>query len=185
MFCAQYVLAQGRGTVITSDSDLLVHDLGPAGNVVFFRDIDLRQPGADGDAQALVVPVFSQTTIRAKLALPADDGMQAFAFELSMDPHLSMNGLLERAKQKVAVSAYPQDYARFVEQYALPESLSVSAGPYDINGLDPRVSEFVLQCLFPAEAAEDVLVFIPQLLESWARAVPGRAVRRFASAPMA
>ncbi|EFX04368.1 DNA replication initiation factor cdc45 [Grosmannia clavigera kw1407] len=184
-FCAQHVRTNGRGTVITSDSDLLVHDLGPDGNVVFFRDIDLRRPEAGGP-QGLVVPVFSPTMIRSRLALSPLNGMQAFAFELFMDPHLSINGLIERARQQVAVTRYPEEYVKFLEQYDTPGLLVDSARQYNLNGLDPRMSEYVLQCLLPpgCEAGvsggrprstdstpdDSILIFVPQMLESWTRA---------------
>lgn len=177
-FCAQHVRTNGCGTVITSDSDLLVHDLGPDGNVVFFRDIDLRRPEAGGP-QPLVVPVFSPTVIRSRLALSPQNGMQAFAFELFMDPHLSINGLIERARQQVAVSSYQKEYAAFLEQYDTPGRLVDAARQYNINDLDPRMSEYVLQCLLPigceagsssGSLGDSILVFLPQLLESWTRA---------------
>ncbi|CAK7229671.1 hypothetical protein SEUCBS140593_007327 [Sporothrix eucalyptigena] len=199
-FCAEYARTHGGGTVITSDSDLLVQDLGPDAAVVLFRDIDLpRRLPATGNNDAntppkpLVVPTYEVATICRRLGLPphGDDdnfhkGLYGFAFELSMDPHLITSELVDRTKQGVAVAKYPQEYAEFVEQYAYPDRIVAAVKQYDITGLDPRVSELVLQCLYsdaksPVKEPKPIFAFSPPLLDSctktnaWEASAPIRA----------
>ncbi|CAK7226596.1 hypothetical protein SCUCBS95973_006255 [Sporothrix curviconia] len=189
-FCAEHARTHGGSTVITSDSDLLVQDLGADGAVVLFRDIDLPRgggtvPGAAA-AKPLVATTYQLATICRRLGLPqpndggSDDahkGMLGFAFELSMDPHLIVSELVERTKQGVAVAKALREYAEFAEQYAYPIQLAAAAKQYDLTGLDPRVSELVLQCLYSDDkksSAGDppapILAFAPPLLDSCTRA---------------
>ncbi|CAK7229777.1 hypothetical protein SBRCBS47491_007364 [Sporothrix bragantina] len=187
-FCAEHARTNGGGTVITSDSDLLVQDLGPDGAVVLFRDIDLPRGGTalGAAAKPLVATTYQLATICRRLGLkqPGDDGddthkgMHGFAFELSMDPHLIVSELVERTKQGAAVAKAPREYDEFVEQFAYPSQLVAAAKQYDLNGLDPRVSELVLQCLFSEKdhsgtnkgEPSPILAFTPPLVDSCTRA---------------
>ena len=188
-FCAEHARTKGGGTVITSDSDLLVQDLGPGAEVVLLRDLaDVRTATA---GKPLIVPTYAPSTIRRRLSLPGDkEGIMVdFAFELSMDPHLSATELADQTKTGYARTKYAQEYAEFAEQYAYPGSLVDSAKKYDITRLDPRVSELVLQSLFPHEgqsldpgkSADEILAFEPPLLDNsirtnaWEPSAPIRA----------
>lgn len=179
-FCAEHARTKGGGTVITSDSDLLVQDLGPDAEVVLFRDIaDVRTATVD---KPFIVPTFALSTIRRRLSLPSDkEGVMVdFAFELSIDSHLSVTELADQTKRGYAKTKYAQEYAEFAEQYAYPSSLVDGAKKYDITKLDPRVSEIVLQSLFPNEgqasidskskkSSGEMFAFEPPLLDNCTR----------------
>ncbi|KAK4126280.1 hypothetical protein N657DRAFT_679239 [Parathielavia appendiculata] len=139
-FCAQHVRQHG-GTVITSDSDLLVHELGEAGGVVFFADID-----ADIQNQKLIAPQYRPVDLCRRLSLKPERGLQQLAFEVSRDPHLTVQQAVERVKRNEAVSAFGVEYSDFIEQYLSPEVASeLEKDP--ITKLDPRISELVLRSL--------------------------------------
>ncbi|KIH93949.1 hypothetical protein SPBR_05732 [Sporothrix brasiliensis 5110] len=84
-FCAWHARNIEVGTVLTSDSDLLVQDLGPDGEVVLMRDIDLPRGGGDeagaGSAatkttttttkRPLIVLAYRMAAICQRLGLPA------------------------------------------------------------------------------------------------------------------
>ncbi|KAL1900483.1 hypothetical protein Sste5346_002203 [Sporothrix stenoceras] len=167
-FCAWRAREDGHGTILTSDSDLLVQDLGPNAEVVLFRDIDLPKGEEAGDTKAakkkLVVPTYKMATICQRLGLPVPEyhfldsnettckrhmksgkGLYGFAFELSMDPHLGTSELVDRTKQGLAMAKYPQEYIEFVEQYAFPEEFVAAVRFYHFNDLDPRVAEVAFQ----------------------------------------
>ncbi|CAK7271281.1 hypothetical protein SEPCBS57363_004534 [Sporothrix epigloea] len=185
-FCAEYARTHDGSTVITSDSDLLVQDLGMDGAVVFFRDIDLPRGGpvAGGTSRPLVVTTYQLAPICRRLGLcpsgnsskEAHKGMYGFSFELFMDPHLPVSELIERTKKGVAVAKSPHEYAKFVAQYAYPSQPAAAVEQYDLAKLDPRVSELVLQCLYSQESMSDteeaapILAFAPPLLDSCTRA---------------
>ncbi|KAL2015431.1 hypothetical protein VTK56DRAFT_5509 [Thermocarpiscus australiensis] len=145
-FCAQHVRIKG-GIVLTSDSDLLVHDLGPDGNVVFLADID-----ADLEGNRLISPQYRPADLCRRLAIKPKTGIPYLAFEICKDPHLSLKQAVEKSKMGDAIST-PQGYSDFVEQYVFPEVSSVfEAG--EVPALDPRVSEIVLQFLAVGSVAD-------------------------------
>lgn len=173
-FCAWRAREDGHGTILTSDSDLLVQDLGPNAEVVLFRDIDLPRGGDEATdlkttKKKLVVPTYKMATICQRLGLPVPEyhfldsnettcarhmksgkGLYGFAFELSMEPHLGTSELVDRTKQGLAMAKYPQEYAEFVEQYAFPEELAATVRSYHFNDLDPRVAEVAFQSIIPS-----------------------------------
>jgi hypothetical protein len=138
-FCAQHVRHHG-GIVLTSDSDLLVHDLGEAGSVVFFADID-----ADFENQKLIAPQYRPAELCRRLSLKPEAGLQRLAFEVSRDPHLTVQQAAERAKRSVSDST-SDEYGQFMEQYVSPE-LASKLETERVTSLDPRVSELVLRSL--------------------------------------
>lgn len=139
-FCAQHVRENG-GTVLTSDSDLLVYDLGENGGVVFFTDVDV-----DTATQRLFAPQYRQADICRRLSIKPETGLQHLAFEVSRDPHLTLEQAVERSKRSEAVSAFPEDYSEFIEQYLSPE-VAPEFEARQALALDPRVSEIVLRSL--------------------------------------
>jgi hypothetical protein len=138
-FCAQHVEKNG-GIVLTSDSDLLVHDLGEAGGVVFFADID-----ADIENRKLIAPQYRPAEICTRLSLKRETGLQRLAFEVSRDPHLTVHQAAERAKRSESDST-AGEYSQFMEQYLSPE-LASKLETERVTSLDPRVSELVLRSL--------------------------------------
>lgn len=160
LYCARYVKEHG-GTVLTGDSDLLVHDLGDDGSVAFLRDLDLT---ASSNVKLLRCLVYSISTIVERLGLRASHGLQALAFEMVMDPHASFPKLLQKARDMKAVSEYAAMYQDFAKEYqALPKEVHTDDGPELsqqqtlqalLRTLDPRISEYVLQFPQTASAAE-------------------------------
>ncbi|SPQ23661.1 daea0fe1-be1e-4288-aa7d-a1c1cdc0f56d [Thermothielavioides terrestris] len=148
-FCADHVRRHG-GTILTSDSDLLVHDLGEAGAVVFFADVD-----ADPQTERLIAPQYQSRTLCRRLSIQAETGLQRIAFEVSRDPHLTLQQAVERAKKSGPSSAFPEEYSDFIKQYHSPE-VSPNLKTDWVVALDPRVSEIVLRSLAGLEIATGV-----------------------------
>ncbi|KAM0273562.1 hypothetical protein ACHAQH_008260 [Verticillium albo-atrum] len=144
-YCADHALKHG-GSVLTSDSDLLIHDLGPAGSVILFRD--LRTGTLDGH-RGLIVTRYSQATIAERLRLPTGSGsgagVQRFGYELSRDPYKSLPQLLQAAQQplddEIAFDAFLHPY----QAHGAQTSAAAEAFAALEANLDPRVSELVLQ----------------------------------------
>ena len=145
-FCAEHVRQHG-GTVLTSDSDLLVYDLGEAGGVVFLADID-----TDVETHSLKAPQYRPADLSRRLSLTTDTGLQYLAFEISRDHHLTLEQAVERAKKNGTILTSQDDYSEFIEQYLSPE-VAPTPGKAEIPPLDPRVSEIVLRSLRVAGAA--------------------------------
>jgi hypothetical protein len=150
VYCAQYVKNHG-GTVITGDSDLLVHDLG-SGKVTFFRDIEPADAGSSTDLKCVQ---YDLEGIAKRLELPESHGLRSLAFEMKMDSYLSFRELLRRAVKLEAVTHRVALYREFAAEYeALPFASETqdSDESYDdahclslLQKLDPRISEYVLQ----------------------------------------
>lgn len=179
LYCARYLKEHG-GIVLTGDSDLLVHDLGTAGSVAFFKDLNVAE---NLNRKSLRCQVYEIGTIVERLALKPSHGIRPLAFEMVMDAHASFLNLVQRAKGCKAMTEYPVLYAEFAEEYlALPNDVHVedssTSSPDSIQSrlrsLDPRISEFVLQFPLPAAAAHlpferqeghEIQIFLPFLID--------------------
>lgn len=124
--------------VLTSDSDLLIHNLGQDGGVVFFTDIE-----ADA-AHRLIALQYRPLDICKRLSLKPDTGLPYLAFELSRDSHLTIEQAIAKSKTGDAAADFQTEYRDFVEQYIAPEVAS-GFGSGQVTNLDPRVSEIALR----------------------------------------
>ncbi|OHE94033.1 hypothetical protein CORC01_10608 [Colletotrichum orchidophilum] len=174
-YCAEDVLRNG-GTILTSDSDLTVHDL-KTGSVAFFRDLHVGT--ADGK-NALMGPKFSPSEIAKRLQLPEDQDMRRFAYELSKSTRPKFAQVLENCKGDVSD---PEEFRNFCAPYEALETTDWSAVPVlgglDKPYLDARLSEVVLQCVGYSgvakpptgeSGAEGCMMCLPPLLDCPARA---------------
>ncbi|KAI9744710.1 MAG: hypothetical protein M1818_001635 [Claussenomyces sp. TS43310] len=154
LYCAGYLNEHG-GIVLTSDSDLLVHDLGISGGVTFFRDVQLIWTLGEPSIRGVQYRI---SAIIERLGLPVGHGLSSLAFEISMDVHASLPQLLRRATKLTAIRENGIEYEKFLTQYArLPSEVESSihtdggeqmrciTSKSLLRRLDPRVSEFVLQ----------------------------------------
>lgn len=175
-YCAQNASATG-GIILTSDSDLLVHNLGEDGCVVFFPDIDIDQSSG-----CLTALQFRVKTIQKRLSLKLQDGLSQLAFEMVNDPHASLEQAVAAAKRSRAVSSNPDEYAEFRSHYDDPETARrgrISGG----QDLDPRISEIALDCLPSQDDDEEenqrqLAIYLPFLLDSPSRTSAWEASQR-------
>ncbi|KAK1700167.1 XPG domain containing-domain-containing protein [Colletotrichum godetiae] len=175
-YCAEDVLRNG-GTILTSDSDLTVHDL-KTGSVAFFRDLHIGT--TEDDKSALLGPKFSPSEIAKRLQLPEDQGMRRFAYELFKSTRPKFAQVLENCKGDIS---NPEEFRAFCTPYETLETIDWSAvpvlGSLDKLYLDARLSEVVLQCVGysgvakpPAgeSGAAGCMMCLPPLLDCPARA---------------
>lgn len=172
-FCADYVRING-GTVMTSDSDLMVYDLGVEGAVVFFKDLKIVETKT---TKSLKCVQYKPATIIKRLSLPKPYGLLSLAFEMMMDPYGSFGQLLRKATNLKSISTYGVKYQEFSNLYnplTLDMRLFLEANLSNMDShlhlrrylwtLDPRVSEFILQ--FPTFSQILGLIDIHQSGES-------------------
>ncbi|KAF5018847.1 hypothetical protein F66182_9139 [Fusarium sp. NRRL 66182] len=176
-YCAKH-LSESGGTVLTSDSDLLVHDLG-SGSVIFFRDIIF-------DHQVNVICAsFCPAQICVKLKLASSADMCRFAYERKYDPHSTVPQLLQECAQPVKdEAAYIEFCHEYLDHAIAPMPVSTQGTSIQIGGLDPRISEMVLQLGYQDDQRNDphndVKMFLPILLEcpsrgsAWEKSTPIR-----------
>jgi len=184
IYCANHVKKYG-GTVITGDSDLLVHDLGLKGSVCLFKDIQV------GDGKTLWGHIYTPANIKTQLKLYGVDGIRALAYELICDQHSTLPNLLARVSISAAITVDPEGYRRFCNEYAPSpvesesELVQQSKFVQALQSMDPRISEYVLQ--FPSitkvgghTITQVPHVFLPFLLDwpertsAWEMSTPVR-----------
>ena len=185
-FCAKHAALHGA-TVLTSDSDLLICDLGPKSSVVFLSDIQL-----DSNLKAVQFKAleYQLHEIWQRLSIDPVEGVTTFAFELHRDPHQSLEKLIDKSKQKGAATRRQDEYKSFAKPYNLS---GVTLEAVDGVLLDPRVSEIILGWSDPPAVVHGGLayhspgmgisMYLPFLLDSpsltsaWE---PSRSIRELA-----
>ncbi|SPO03190.1 uncharacterized protein DNG_05872 [Cephalotrichum gorgonifer] len=171
--------------VLTSDSDLLLYDIG-CSSVIFLDDIVLSDRHT-----APPCFTFSPLFLEARLKLPGTDpahALRRFAFELVKTPNASFPQLLARCKRP----ASEREYSKFDQQYRVQQSISPLPTAHNSNPLDSRLSELFLQCssealcpphrpdFLPGVAAR---FFLPNMLENYGRSScfePSSEIRQLA-----
>ncbi|TQS35904.1 hypothetical protein Golomagni_03661 [Golovinomyces magnicellulatus] len=177
LYCAMYVKENG-GLVLTGDSDLLIHELGPDGKVCFFNDIEKLSLGSK-----LSSLVYHPSAIISTLGLEKPHGLSCLAFEVLKEPHHnSLSTIFQQAICLRAAKKYPIEYQKFTSEYTVSftkDKLEAKENPkflLSLQTLDPRVSEYVLQFPSLARAARESMninspqtpyhIFLPFLLDS-------------------
>lgn len=166
-FCADHVSREG-GALLTSDSDLLLYDLGQDGSVVFLNDIEITAE----ESEPPLVLTYSPRAICKRLSLePGQQGILSLAFEIKMDPYQKIAFCVMQSKKNHMANANPAEYADFISEY-VKGSDSGLAIPDFLRFLDPRVSEFILSWTGragPTEVSNPVgsTFYLPLLLDRW------------------
>lgn len=172
-YCAEHLSTHG-GIVLTSDSDLLVHDLG-GGRVVFFRDIH----AADGNSGWECL-LYDPLTICPRLGLPPG-GARRLGYEVYCSHHATISQIVRNSSGPVADE---KEFGEFCQQYLHHETSPVPTTAdgklLHLERLDPRLSELVLQLGNKDSDGEDARMFLPVLIESpmrgsaWEQSTPIR-----------
>ncbi|KAI8961383.1 XPG domain containing-domain-containing protein [Daldinia sp. FL1419] len=176
MFCAQDVRENG-GTLLTSDSDLLIQDLGPKGCVSFFWDIIPADPTSK--ESGMVAMKMSLHDINNQLGLTNLGGLLHVAFE-KQKRNMSFDAALQKVRDSHKDTLRSPEYQAFLERIGIRDYIpSGHAILTVLSNLDPRISEVVIQilCLGEVEARspelyaklrgpEALSIFLPILIEN-------------------
>lgn len=133
--CARISRSTGC-SILTNDSDLLIHDLGTGGSVVFLNAMEMNRYDPSNPQNSAIKSVrLSPSTLARQLGVP---NLRRFAFELNRDPHLSQAELIQRSRDPR--DAIP-DYHTFAEEY----QIALDRPAIEKQSLDARVSELFWQ----------------------------------------
>jgi len=145
-FCAE-AARQGKATILTSDSDLLVHDLGEHGRVILFRDFEIVHLASKG--KCIKAVEYFPNGIAARLALP---NLVKAAYFMTEDNHRSFTEAVRLAKIQEVTGG---EYREFEQLYGtLPVHSDFAdtctrnpTSPFSqvLSTLDPRISELIHQ----------------------------------------
>ena len=165
--CAYAVYRRGC-LVLTSDSDLLVYDLGSDGAVAFLSDLELQQVD---DIECLSARVFRPGQIAKRLEI---ESVARLAYELTEHAPIAFGEALERARRTLEKDG-SNAFRNFAREYV---ALDLTPRPDRIRTmnqlntkptfLDPRVSELVLQSLDLREK-QCADMYLPFLIEDTSR----------------
>ncbi|KAI1414792.1 XPG domain containing-domain-containing protein [Hypoxylon sp. FL1857] len=176
MFCAQDVRENG-GTLLTSDSDLLIQDLGPRGSVAFFWDVVPADPASK--QLGIMACKMSFHDINDRLGLTNIGGLPRVAFE-KQKGGMGFDTALQNARDSREDTLNSLEYQSFMEELQLREYIP-SCHPVlgVLSSLDPRISEVVIQTLFlenepdsspldtkKSRGPETLSIFLPILVEN-------------------
>lgn len=134
IYCSARARACG-GIILSSDSDLLVGDIGSEGSVSFFRDVTLSD--TEGKSTVLTTILFRPRDIAARLGLV---DLQGLAFVLTRDSAISFQEANRKAKLREQAVNSHAGYQAFIQCYNGGVSNEAEKLP-----VDPRVSELVAQ----------------------------------------
>lgn len=145
VYCG-YASRHTGSAVLSNDSDLLVHDLGPQGSVVFLEtveltDYDLHNP-QDGYIRAMEL---HPGVVARKLGIPS---ILPLAYELKCDQHVGLAELIRRSKDRVGVLADAAAYLSFMQEYgplSLDVMIDIPGTRESLQTLDIRIAELYLQ----------------------------------------
>ncbi|KAL8912308.1 MAG: hypothetical protein Q9171_002680 [Xanthocarpia ochracea] len=168
MYCAKAAKDHG-GMILTSDSDMLVYDIGDNNAVVFFSGLEIQEdPDATGVISVLRANIYPTAQIAKRLGLP---DLQQLAYHCKVDPTLSF----AEARRKVLQPVQDEPlWRRFQEEYSMTIEFDNVALPQSwerqLQGfLDPRLSEFILQLSTPAKQ-DETNIYLPFLMDDPSRA---------------
>ena len=150
--------------------------------MAFFGDLESK---AVSEGHTLVIEEYTPSLICSRLGIPDGCGLLDLAFALSAKQRPTWEQALEGVRSGRRSRPIPENYGRFTEQYLAPET--VEHDTIDLllgSGLDPRVSEPVLQTVATspephgttprgdraaAETTQELSVYLPFLLDSPSR----------------
>ncbi|KAJ5377896.1 uncharacterized protein N7496_005305 [Penicillium cataractarum] len=143
--CARVSKLTGSA-ILTNDSDLIVHDLGPDGAVVFLNTVQFVEDAEDKDNATIKAMRLHPNDLAHRLGIK---NILRFAYELNENPHLGFSELLRRSKDNQGTTEDSEQYHQFLREYQ-PESNGSSAVQGHVyQNLDPRVSELFWQYELP------------------------------------
>lgn len=142
-----------ESAILTSDSDLLVHDLGVAGSVIFLNSLQMiettQQPDSGIQEKELRGQGITPYDLSRRLGIPS---LQPFGYELSKDPRAPFSKLLRLAKEYGESEKRSVEYCDFLREYEHGggEPHAIKDEDEDkkklvTRGMDPRVSELFWQ----------------------------------------
>ncbi|KAI1382369.1 XPG domain containing-domain-containing protein [Hypoxylon crocopeplum] len=151
MYCAQDIRENG-GTLLTSDSDLLIQDLGPNGCVSFFWDVVPADPTCK--ELGVMACKLSLHDINDRLGLTNIGGLPRVAFE-NQRGRMKFNTALQKARDSHEDTLNSSEYQTFMKELELKEYVPSDHPVHGIlSSMDPRVSEVVIQALLLEKEAD-------------------------------
>lgn len=155
--------------ILTNDSDLIVHDLGPHGSVVFLNSVQLAEDTEDKASSQIRAMRLHPKELANRLGII---DIPRFAYELNANPQLGFSELVRRSKDNQGLRDHSDKFHDFLREYQpdTKRSLAVRSSAY-VQNLDPRVSELFWQHELPEVfcEADQLHIYLGILFEDHSR----------------
>ncbi|KAL8826880.1 MAG: hypothetical protein Q9191_003531 [Dirinaria sp. TL-2023a] len=173
-YCARRVRHHG-GIALTSDSDMLVYDLGAEGAVAFFKQLESRlslpEEASLEACQLLVTKLFKPKDITQSLGL---ESLQRLAFEFKQGSYTKIRPAVQLSHQQPGdPAAFTYFLAEYVAKDEPDENAKVASLPSASIGYaecfaDPRLSELLTSVsAFPNSV--NMTMYLPFLIDDPSR----------------
>lgn len=136
--------------VLTDDSDLLLHDLGSSGAVLFLDSVHSPTRVWDPVEPQLQGLRICPGDLSRRLGIT---DIRRFGFELTKDPHLRFADAIRRSKTEATETS--PDYHDFLREYLNSTDQDRGCKAKQIPLMDPRVSELYWQYAVPNTYCSD------------------------------
>lgn len=181
-FCAVAArTVHGRTVILTNDSDLLVHDLGIQGDVVFLNQIELRVENGNTKhlkgCETIRVNSFSMHSIAQRVGFR---DYTRLAFEIRSHPSTTLHAAIQRTTEPVSDATAFEDFLHEYQEVSSRSSRPLHSAPQETpvlghqqeRYLDPRISELVIQVtsdttVIPPRIYLPVLIEDPLRTSAW------------------
>lgn len=179
-FCGESMRRISGAAVLTSDSDLLIHDVGLENSVILFSSIEM-EGNHDGNLSRLVIKARSlrPATICRRLGIPS---LSYLAYELKVNPHGRLGDLIHRSKTLSGIAKQHSGYVQFMEEYRSHKALPhvTAANSTLLQKLDVRVAELAIQWFIEPSFREGApRIYLPLLQEDHTRKCAWEGGRHF------
>jgi len=158
-FCAEAARA-GSAAVLTNDSDLAVHELGPNGSLALLGSIEKKSSGQGKGKTRLTILSLHPKAIADRLGVPS---LVRFAFERDMDSSISTAMARERARDQSRLENLSAEFSEFAEQYMCLPSQTKPAAGFPLDDIDPRTAELI------GSTADSPHIYLTPILEDPSR----------------
>ncbi|KAJ9606830.1 hypothetical protein H2200_008840 [Cladophialophora chaetospira] len=175
LYCA--LAARGAAetiAILTNDTDLAVHDLGPNGRVALLHSLEKAPQKLSAHAlPALVALSINPISVASRLNVSS---LLAFGFERSLDSSASTAVIRERAADKSRLGRLRTEYSSFFEEY-LPSSEAFANDCLQLNDIDARTAELLVDLEGTPHVYLTPVLEDPQRDSSWSY---GAGIRQLA-----
>ncbi|KAE8357710.1 XPG domain containing-domain-containing protein [Aspergillus caelatus] len=141
-YCAYFAKCT-NSSILTNDSDLLLHDLGPRGSLIFLNSVEVVgwDPHRPSERQIRAMSL-SPALIARRLGVT---DILRFAFELKTHPDAGTAELVQRANSSCEGSENTPEYQAFIQEYQQSMHGFEATNLQSLPHLDARVSELFWQ----------------------------------------
>ncbi|KAL8672453.1 MAG: hypothetical protein Q9168_003080 [Polycauliona sp. 1 TL-2023] len=156
------------GVILTSDSDMLVYEIGDTSAVVFFSGLERHEePESTPVVSVLKAKLYPTAQIAKRLELPR---LLHLAYQCKLHPTVSLAEARRRMHHPIQDESLWQHFQEEYSTQNVVQNFPVQSMGIQLQSLlDPRISELMVQ-LSTLAREEEIDVYLPHLIDDPSRA---------------